>query len=415
MRIALVWLCLLTACSATPNRACDGVTCTGHGQCVVSLSAPTQPLCACEAGFRALGLECVGEQGDGGLLVTCGPGTHAQADQCVADAAVCASTNCGAHGHCEAKQGGPACVCDTGYASTLQPGGSLVCRAMRCLGSSECAAGLVCSRASGQCETPVCGLSRAEAGPATLGGQCSPTLECGPGLVCVMLTTQTSFDGGVVAKNLGGQGVCATACDPCSPKCAASETCVASASGGFCSAGLAAAGSPCVAFSSGAKNPDVFTPCVGGSFCTTGLSRTGTCVVACGAPAGSSPAPFQPFLSADCEQGEVCQAIQIGLDGTFYACKAGTLAQLGHSCQGAANTCDPSLTCATGPIHTCGPPFTAGSDGGLVQCVGATCAAGVQCIQGACVADGAKAAGEYCFEARNCSGGLSCVRSTCAP
>ena len=77
----------MAACSSSGGGAdpCDGVTCSGQGECLVAAGAA---VCDCNSGF------------------------HRDALACVPDA--CRPADC-VHGNCTAPATSPACTCDTGY------------------------------------------------------------------------------------------------------------------------------------------------------------------------------------------------------------------------------------------------------------------------------------------------------------
>ncbi|MCD6497004.1 MAG: hypothetical protein J7M25_01710 [Deltaproteobacteria bacterium] len=72
----------LDCVEVTPGQECDGVDCSGHGDCVVVQGDPDSALCLCDEGYKLVGTTtCVKSQGN----VTCGPDTHLEDNQCVPD------------------------------------------------------------------------------------------------------------------------------------------------------------------------------------------------------------------------------------------------------------------------------------------------------------------------------------------
>jgi hypothetical protein len=84
--LALVGLFAIAHAGCTGGDACDGVTCSGNGTCVVRGGAAA---CRCAPGYDAVGLECVADPCSGAPCV---------------------------HGTCSATGAAPACACEPGYA-----------------------------------------------------------------------------------------------------------------------------------------------------------------------------------------------------------------------------------------------------------------------------------------------------------
>lgn len=55
---AAAWLAFAGCSESSPSSPCDGVTCGGHGECLVD---GTWPVCVCEPGYRPAGTSCVPE------------------------------------------------------------------------------------------------------------------------------------------------------------------------------------------------------------------------------------------------------------------------------------------------------------------------------------------------------------------
>jgi hypothetical protein len=138
----------IAACGEDGNEQdpCDGVTCSGHGTCVVDGDSAS---CDCNDGYHADGLRCVADDdpcdgvtcsGHGDCVVEgteagcdCDDGYHAQELECVADADPCDGVTCSGHGTCEVEGTEARCECNYGYhaeglecVEDLQPGTATV-------------------------------------------------------------------------------------------------------------------------------------------------------------------------------------------------------------------------------------------------------------------------------------------------
>ncbi len=69
-----------TCVEAVPGEECTGVTCSGHGQCVVIAGDPDYPVCLCDDGYNLVGTTSCVRAGTG---AACGPGTYLENGQCV--------------------------------------------------------------------------------------------------------------------------------------------------------------------------------------------------------------------------------------------------------------------------------------------------------------------------------------------
>lgn len=128
--IGLAWWALGLGCeSSTPNDgggdptvACEGITCSGHGTCVVKDGVG---FCDCDDGYR------VGGTGFG---------------ECVASTLLCADADCGDHGQCVISQGVPFCACGDGFHAagedllTCEPDSADPCDTISCSGHGQCLA-----------------------------------------------------------------------------------------------------------------------------------------------------------------------------------------------------------------------------------------------------------------------------------
>ncbi|MBI5527152.1 MAG: hypothetical protein HY897_12525 [Deltaproteobacteria bacterium] len=81
---------------------CADIKCSGHGKCAL---VDGEPACACDKGFFAQGLNCVaeGSAGDAGAGKDGGSGDK------------CDGVTCSGHGKCALLEGEPICVCDKGF------------------------------------------------------------------------------------------------------------------------------------------------------------------------------------------------------------------------------------------------------------------------------------------------------------
>ena len=107
---------------------CTGVSCTGRGICA---SPDGAPVCTCEAGSHAAGLECVEDTDacagvscsghgrcsitDGSAACACAAGYHPSGLECLAAADGCSGVTCSGHGSCSTDGGSSACACASGY------------------------------------------------------------------------------------------------------------------------------------------------------------------------------------------------------------------------------------------------------------------------------------------------------------
>jgi hypothetical protein len=108
---------------------CEGITCSGHGQCVEDNGTPE---CRCDSGYHAVGLECV------------------------PNADPCQGVNCSGHGTCLNDGGTARCDCDEGYeADGLECRETLcACRERTKVDYSLCQYAQKCATASDCCPDP---------------------------------------------------------------------------------------------------------------------------------------------------------------------------------------------------------------------------------------------------------------------
>ena len=139
-RVATISLAALVTVFApgctTPSsggNGCDGITCSGHGVCVVTGGAAA---CQCETGFAPSGLECVASAGcdpnpcteahktrceldNHQVVCACDLGWHDSGGACVPDSGnACYPNPCTATNktQCTLENGAVRCKCDAGFA-----------------------------------------------------------------------------------------------------------------------------------------------------------------------------------------------------------------------------------------------------------------------------------------------------------
>ena len=145
-------------CEKETTDPCEGVDCSGHGDCAL---LDDEPVCVCDDGYHAEGLECVEDAGtpcegvdcsghgscaidqNGDPLCVCDDGYHADGLSCVEDEDACEGETCSGHGECVVDQDGdPMCVCDDGYHAEglkcVEDAGS-PCEDVDCSGHGDCA------------------------------------------------------------------------------------------------------------------------------------------------------------------------------------------------------------------------------------------------------------------------------------
>ncbi|MBU1221341.1 hypothetical protein KKF34_02555 [Myxococcota bacterium] len=138
---------------------CDGVNCSGHGQCVVSGSAAS---CDCDEGWVPSGLTCVEAQDP------------------------CTGIDCSGHGDCSSTNGTtPICTCDNGYVNAGTGG-------LECIEESNDCTGVTCSN-HGTCviqsDGPVCACENGYTPSASHGLDCVPVDQ-----VCIGGAIDYDFD-----------------------------------------------------------------------------------------------------------------------------------------------------------------------------------------------------------------------------
>ncbi|HNW82473.1 MAG TPA: hypothetical protein PKG52_06205 [bacterium] len=120
------------------GSVCDGVTCSGYGDCFDAGGLLTDPVCQCDDSYIPINLTCLKDlSGDPCDYIDCGPNSECviaidtSLFECVCQDSFiedesgwgcvedipdpCESKNCGDHGTCEAVDGKAVCKCDDGY------------------------------------------------------------------------------------------------------------------------------------------------------------------------------------------------------------------------------------------------------------------------------------------------------------
>lgn len=277
---------------------CEGVTCSGHGQCAVL--AGESPICVCDAGYELQGAtNCVAEE---------------VAEEPCDEAADCVGeTVCSLSGECITP------TCGTG--EWVMGGGS----------TSE---GSECYRD----ELMGCAMVPIE------------PRGCDSGLACVPIETRYLADTG---HAMGGISACLTPCNPCAPSCDSGRSCFAHPlGGGVCLESLSTV--PGAWFYTSEH-----VLCGGGlapDLTTSGHFGEGTCLTACrpdvlAAWADMGPTDDSAARSADCPTHTVCKPF--GWNNTVcghkFTCVAGDLLSEGDACGDRPDRlCAAPLTCVSG-------------------------------------------------------------------
>jgi hypothetical protein len=234
--LAVVLAMLVGACTTPSSNSggadCSGVTCSGHGVCVVSAGAA---VCQCESGYVPSGLSCVPSAGCDPnpcteahktrceidlhqVVCRCDLGWHESGSGCVADSDnpcltnPCTETN---KTQCVLEGGVARCKCDAGYAedengdcTVLDPCNPNPCTAPHKGQCSDEAGAAKCGCDAGYLED--------EGGNCVEGSGCSPNPCTAPHkTVCTEVAGQAycSCDQGYKSDGQGGC-VIQPACDP---------------------------------------------------------------------------------------------------------------------------------------------------------------------------------------------------------
>ncbi len=139
-----------------PLQACEQVTCSSQGDCVIW---DGEPACVCYAGYQAEGLDCVAEpctgvscSGHGSCAILddkpvciCDQDFHPEGLFCLEDNVEdpCQGVNCSSHGNCALLDDQPVCICDQGYhpvdLSCIENNVEDPCEGVSCSGHGNCA------------------------------------------------------------------------------------------------------------------------------------------------------------------------------------------------------------------------------------------------------------------------------------
>lgn len=360
----------------TTAGPCAGVTCGGHGDCVVKTDGSAA--CMCESGFSAVGLSCVstmdvpqdlgqdaqpdpgictpqclgkecGPNGCGGLCGTCpaGEGCDPNGKCCKPS---CAGRSCGeldpvCKMPCTACEQGSCCEGKCVLLGTDEANCGkckATCDQTQACVSGEC---LVCAaKCEGkQCGPDGCGGSCGTCGAGTvcLGGKCE---ECIPN--CMNKTCGDDGCGGSCGKCPGNQKCVDGQCVGCTPSCVGKNCGEDDGCGNKCS-GTAEAPAPCP----GGGTCQAGT-CVGG--CVPDCSGKECGYDGCGGYCGQCPYP------QNCEAGKCVCTPWCQTKG--YLCGS-------DGCGGQCGTCPPP----DAPEKTiCGPWHFCIEDAKIVGCSDAT-------------------------------------------
>ena len=216
--------------------------------------------------------------------------------------------------------------------------------------------------------------------------------------------------GGGLAFCAGGEGVCR-------PEGAARVCTRLPGEGGTCVAGLCAPGFGCDGESCRARGPEG-SACTTSATCSAGLNCTPDGSCAAPRPAGEACSDTSHCATGvRCSEGECTAGVALG-----GGCNAPSECGAGRGCERTPST----RVCGT--ADTAGQPCTPGScasgltcDGGScvalprdgAPCLGSQCASGFTCIDGESVCRKLPGVGETCLSgARFCADGLGCDMST---
>ena len=242
-----------TSCVLT-TATCSGVNCGQNGFCVIT--SANQPLCVCNQGYHWDGEQCIADPcsgvdcgenasciatNDNKALCVCNQGHQWEGDKCVPSTNICAEVDCGEHGRCALGAEGPICVCDHGY--TLQDdvcketSPNNPCKSVYCAGNGVCAVG--------HDDTPVC--------------LCRPGYYS-DGDKCVLYGGEVQPDSVCFGVTCGGYGSCVVTTNN-SPLC-------------ICDEGYRREGLNCVATDA----------CITSNFCVDGWCLVPACTFYMGSP-----------------------------------------------------------------------------------------------------------------------------------
>lgn len=144
------------------GSVCDGVTCSGYGDCFDAGGLLSDPICQCDDGYIPINLTCLKNlSGDPCDYIDCGPNSECVVSTsllececkagfiedesgwgCIEDVPdPCERKNCGDNGTCENVEGKAVCKCDDGYfynGTTCVKESSMTCDDIKCSGHGDC-------------------------------------------------------------------------------------------------------------------------------------------------------------------------------------------------------------------------------------------------------------------------------------
>jgi len=395
---------------------CAGVTCSGHGACIVVSSEPDYPLCLCHKGYHAQRqTNCLPDQGapSGGCGSTGGGagGEFGESD-------VCPPTS-----DCPAPDVSDVCP-PTSDCPNPDTGPS-----EGCLSSRDCGGDEVCQLESGLCvaKTPdICTKDTTSNGTGFVGQSCSAS-QCAAGLVCVHQTLVMNAETGEWEPAGSATGRCAEACNPCEDTCSEGD-CIARlhGDGGFCTRQpLLREGEIC------SLEAWAVGWCEAGTICARDMRWTGSrfgrghassCQRPCtpDRPESWEDAYFwQALASADCPSGQLCTLRRDSTAGRTFLCVPGNAQPIGEPCSDflhPEDSCVYPLTCTNNNIPPIIVPGTCNHQDGVDCASPSACPAGTFCrfgdnpdLDDACIAPGAVRYNGHCEVDEDCASGLHCA------
>jgi len=219
---------LTTHLCETKTNPCDGITCSGFGNCVIDNNIAK---CNCNTGYHAEGLNCVIDVVDKCALVDCEEWQTCNSDNgvceltigrcvtnddcdnnkscnethnCISEINECEGITCSSHGSCDVVNNSPVCNCNTGYHAE---GLNCVVDVVDNCANVTCAEWESCNADNGLCQL--------KAGRCFTDANCDIEQHCNNDHYCI---NQTSPCTGILCSNNGlcvvqnEQPVCA--CNP---------------------------------------------------------------------------------------------------------------------------------------------------------------------------------------------------------
>ncbi len=357
---------LLACCQGnkSPEEPCAGVSCSDHGACAV---LDGEPVCLCDEGYDAEGLECV-----------------------EAPLSPCSGVNCSDHGICEVRDGEPWCVCYEHFhnegGTSCVPDDEGPCHGMTdgmpcddgryCTVNDACAGG-ACTGSTNPCDdgesctADACNEAddACEHKPAPDGAQCDDGRHCTLAEICT---------GGVCG---GGMPRYCSDADPCTEDSCdeENETCV------------------------NAVVPDG-TPC-DGAYCVLGEECMG------GVCMGGRPRDCSDDNSCTIDYCDVDADTCVNTllpDGSW--CDDGIFCNVGEMCT--AGACDGGRERPCSDGNSCSADFC---DEDAVMCVNILIPDGTACDDGEFCTVGETCTAAICWGGgpRDCSDGDPCTTDSC--